>query len=187
MRERERGDLAASLGSMSATAHQLDLAAMGLRPGEGRRIALTTALEAVQLGGERYAPEPPAAEVQLEVSRMVGSGYALRLQFRAALSGPCMRCLQRATVEMEIDAREVDLPGGGDELDSPYMSGQTLDLHAWAHDALVLGAPAKILCTPGCRGLCPECAANLNEAGNEHRHERRRDARWAALENLKLE
>jgi uncharacterized protein len=123
----------------------------------------------------------------LDVSRMMGGGYALRLRFTAALTGPCMRCLKQARPRVDVDAREVDRPGEGEELESPYVSEETLDLAAWARDAFVLAAPSKVLCREDCAGLCPICAADLNEAGPEHRHEAAPDPRWAKLRELKLE
>jgi uncharacterized protein len=98
-----------------------------------------------------------------------------------------MRCLQDAAPSIEVDAREVDRPGGGEELSSPYVSDEVLDVAAWAHDALALSIPTQVLCREGCAGLCPECAANLNEAGPEHRHETAPDPRLAKLRELRLQ
>ena len=131
--------------------------------------------------------EPQRVAVQLEVSRMVGHGYALHLRSRAAITGPCMRCLEPAAPIVEVDAREVDRPGGGEELSSPYVEDETLDLAAWAHDAFALSVPTQVLCREGCAGLCPVCAANLNEVGAEHHHEAEPDPRWAKLRELRLE
>jgi uncharacterized protein len=172
---------------MVAHAHDLDLASLRLSPGEGRRLELAVAIEALRLGGERYVAEPVNVPVKLEVSRMAGLGYALRLRFHAALAGPCMRCLKDASPLVEVDAREVDRPGGGEELSSPYVRDETLDLAAWAHDAFVLALPVKVLCREDCAGLCPVCAADLNEAGPDHAHERSPDPRWAKLRELRLE
>ena len=47
---------------------------------------------------------------------MTRGGYALRLRFGASLHGPCMRCLEPAVPQVAVDAREVDQPGGGEEL-----------------------------------------------------------------------
>jgi uncharacterized protein len=118
---------------------------------------------------------------------MMGGGYALRLRFTAALSGPCMRCLKPAEPLVEIDAREVDRPGEGEELESPYVKDEQLDLASWARDAFALALPSKVLCREDCAGLCPICAADLNETGPEHRHESAPDPRWAKLRELKLE
>jgi uncharacterized protein len=172
---------------MPPIATQLDLAAMRLAPGEGRRMEFEVPTDGLELGAEHYAPDPPQIPVRLEVSRMTGGGYALHLLFSARLSGPCMRCLKEASPEVEVDAREVDRPSEGEELQSPYVTDEQLDLAAWAHDAFALAAPAKVLCREDCAGLCPVCAADLNEAGPEHRHESPADPRWAKLRELKLE
>jgi uncharacterized protein len=172
---------------MGPQTHDLDLAGLRLHAGEGRRLELSVAVEGLELGGERYRPEPRLVPVKLEVSRMTGSGYALHLTFRARLAGPCMRCLKDAAPQVEVDVREVDAPGSGEELLSPYVHHETLDLSAWARDAFVLASPAKVLCGEDCAGLCPVCAADLNEAGPEHRHERAPDPRWAKLRELRLE
>jgi uncharacterized protein len=158
-----------------------------LTPGEGRRLNLDVRIEPLVLASQSYRAEPALAPVQLDVSRMVGGGYALRLRLTAGLSGPCMRCLNDAAPSFEVEAREVDRPGEGEELESPYVRDETLDLSAWARDALALGAPIQILCRDDCAGLCPVCAADLNTAGPEHRHESAPDARWAKLGELKLQ
>lgn len=175
---------------MPALTDKLDLGSLHLSSGEGRRLELTVRIEPLLLGGERYVVEPPQPAVVLDVSRMVGNGYALRLRFAAALEGPCMRCLGKAAPAVEVDAREVDRPGGGEELSSPYVHKETLDLAAWARDAFALDAPTQVLCRAGCAGLCPVCAMDLNDldpAGPEHHHEREPDPRWAKLRELELE
>ena len=98
-----------------------------------------------------------------------------------------MRCLKQAGPSVEVEAREADRPGAGEELESPYIKDETLDLAAWARDAFALAAPLKVLCREDCAGLCPVCAADLNEAGFEHHHETAPDPRWAKLRELKLE
>jgi DUF177 domain-containing protein len=172
---------------MAQPASQLDLASLRLTPGEGRRLELEVPVEGLVLGAERYEASPARIAVKLEISRMTGGGYALHLRFAARLSGPCMRCLKDAAPAVQVDAREVDRPREGEELQSPYVQDEQLDLAAWAHDAFALAAPAKVLCREDCAGLCPVCAADLNEAGPEHRHESAPDPRWAKLRELKLE
>jgi uncharacterized protein len=172
---------------VAAETHDFDLAGLRLSAGEGRCLELEVRIAPLTLGGERYGAEPARVPVQLDVSRMTGGGFALRLRFQAALAGPCMRCLRPAAPQIEVDAREVERPGGGEELSSPYVTDGLLDLEAWTHDAFALAAPVKVLCREDCLGLCPVCAADLNEAGPEHRHERAPDPRWAKLRELKLE
>jgi uncharacterized protein len=172
---------------MAPRSDSFDLAGLRLTTGEGRRLDLEVEIEPFELAGERYRAEPPLVPVVLNVSKTTGDGYALRVRFSAALSGPCMRCLSDARPEFAVEAREVSQPGGGDELESPYVDAGTLDLRAWASDALALVLPAQILCRPGCAGLCPECGINLNETGPEHQHERGMDPRWSKLSELKFD
>ena len=148
---------------------------------------MNVAIEPFSLGGERYPVEPALVPARLDVSRMTGDGYALRLRLEATLTGPCMRCLEQATPDFAVDAREVSQPGGTEELTSPYVDQGVLDLHAWARDALALALPATLLCEDECAGLCPVCGANLNQAGPEHSHEREPDPRWAKLAELRFE
>jgi uncharacterized protein len=171
---------------MAPKTHDFDLAGLRLTPGEGRKLTLEAPIEPLTLGSEPYAADPAMVPVQLAVSRMVGGGYALHIRFAANVMGPCMRCLKGASPRVEVDAREVDRPGSGEELDSPYVSEETLDLAAWVRDAFALAMPAKILCREDCAGLCPVCAVDLNEAAPDHHHEAAPDPRWAKLRELEL-
>ena len=165
----------------------MDLAALHLRPGEGRRIELEVDVDDVAFGGQSYALDPPRVRVVVDVSRMAGEGFALRLRTSSTLGGPCMRCLDDAGLLVEVDAREVNQPGGGEELSSPYVDGEELDVAAWTRDAIVLALPQQVLCRPDCAGLCPVCGENLNDAGPEHHHERPRDPRWDKLSELRFD
>ena len=63
---------------MAPETHDFDLAGLRLSAGEGRRLDLDVPIEPLVLGGERYAASPARVPVELEVSRMMGGGYALR-------------------------------------------------------------------------------------------------------------
>lgn len=171
---------------MAARTDSFDLGTLGLVSGEGRQLDLSVALGEFDFGGTMYAIEPELVDVKLDISRMTHGGYALRLRFAASLSGPCMRCLEPATPSVEIDAREVDQPGGGEELTSPYVESDVLDLAAWARDTYALALPAAVVCCEDCAGLCPECGANLNH-DPQHAHEAAPDPRWAKLRELRFE
>jgi uncharacterized protein len=160
-----------------------DLGRLNLHSGDGRRLDLEVILDRLKLGGQDYVIDGRRVPVRLDVAHTT-SGWSLRLRFDVKLAGPCMRCLEPASRVISIDAREVDQPGGGDDLRSPYLNGDQLDVHAWARDALALDLPATIVCRDDCAGLCPVCGENLNE--NPHGHEQPRDPRWAKLSELKL-
>jgi uncharacterized protein len=165
-----------------------DLARLRLTSGEGRRLDLHVGVEPFSFGGQDYAADPEVVPVRVDVSRTTGNGWALRVRFSVAVSGPCMRCLESAAPEFAVDAREVEQPGAVDEeLSSPYVNADgELDLAAWVRDALALTLPAQITCTPDCAGLCPQCGANLNE-DPEHGHEPAPDPRWSKLSEIRFD
>lgn len=171
---------------MSQPTDIFDLGRLGLQSGEGRKLELEVRVDALQYGGERYGAEPSRVPVALDVSRTT-SGFSLRLRFEAVLFGPCMRCLEDAGEAMTIDAWEFDQPRGGEELQSPYLSGDELDVRSWARDALALALPTQIVCREECLGLCAVCGENLNEAAPGHAHEAAPDPRWAKLSELRFE
>jgi uncharacterized protein len=166
----------------------IDLARLSLSHGEGARLDLDVRLDPLELGGQTYVLERDSVEARLDVSRP-SNGYAFRLRFPLRIDGPCMRCLEAAVVETEVDAREVDQSDTDDEeLRSPYVVDDKLDLGRWAHDAAVLAVPPRILCRPDCAGLCPVCGESLNDADpSAHEHETASDPRWAKLDELRRE
>jgi uncharacterized protein len=158
---------------MAQRADILDLARFVRSAGEGRRVDAHVRPGALRYGDNAYAVSGETVDVQVDISR-TSSGYSLLLRFEAPVEGTCVRCLGEAEMRVDVEAREVDQPGGSEAegLRSPYVAGDELDLGAWAHDALALAMPAQFLCRPDCRGLCPVCGASLNDVDPaEHRHE----------------
>ena len=92
-----------------------ELGRLGLSSGEGRRLDLEVPVDGFEFGGQRYSVPGGAVQASLDVAHTT-TGYSLRLRFEAALIGPCMRCLEEAGRAIDVDAREVDQPGGGEEL-----------------------------------------------------------------------
>jgi uncharacterized protein len=173
---------------MSQSTTIIDLARLSLSHGEGHRLDLPVRLESLELAGQAYAVSPDVVETRLDVSRPSG-GYAFRLRFPLRIEGPCMRCLEEAALETEVDAREVAHNDTDDEeLLSPYVEDEELDLGRWAHDAAVLAIPTRFLCRKDCAGLCPTCGESLNDADlADHEHDDGTDPRWAKLKELKLD
>ncbi len=167
---------------MAQRTDTLDLSRYARSSGEGRRLELDVGLPELRYGATTYTPSQPIQPARVEISR-TAAGYALRLSFAAGLEGECMRCLGSARIDVDVDAREVDQRGADDDdLRSPYVDGDELDLAGWARDALVLALPAQLVCSPGCKGLCPECGERLGE--HAHDHPAAPDPRWAKLREL---
>jgi DUF177 domain-containing protein len=156
-----------------------------LRSGEEYRDEIEVELEPFELGGQRYLAVPDKVPAELGLTK-ASTGWVFELGFVGRLHGPCYRCLGDAVLELSIAAREYQAtnPEGSDELRTPYLQDDKLDLAAWSHDALALGLPNKILCRADCAGLCPVCGKNLNEEPHTH-EEKVKDSRWAALESLR--
>jgi len=170
----------------------IDLDRLGLNFGDGVRLDLELPLEDLELGGQSYALSPNPVRARLDVSRP-SRGYAFHLRFPLRVEGPCMRCLEDAVVETEVDAREIDQTDAeDDELRSPYVGGEEpgtpLEAGRWAHDAAILALPEQILCRSDCAGLCAVCGESLNDADPaDHEHGGSTDPRWAKLDELKLD
>lgn len=162
----------------------LDLRSVRLRPGEEHRDEHDVEIAPVELAGQRYVSVPETVPAALTVSRAT-TGTIFELALHVRLHGPCFRCLGDAVVERDLRLREyqAEEPGGSEELATPYVEANRLQLSDWARDALVLALPAKILCRPDCAGLCPVCGEDLNR--KPHEHEPEPDARWSALAELR--
>jgi uncharacterized protein len=156
-----------------------------LRSGEEFRDAIDLELTPLEYGGQRYLPVPDTVPAELVISR-AGTGTVFELRFGARLHGPCYRCLADAVVDVPVSSREYQAtnPEGSDELRTPYLVDDLLDVHAWGRDAIALELPLQILCRSDCLGLCPMCGKDLNVEPHEHEEERS-DPRWAALAELR--
>ena len=162
----------------------LNLRTIKLRSGEQFRDEREIELEPLELGGQRYLPVPQEVPAELTITR-ASTGTVFELAFSVRLHGPCYRCLEDAVLELPISAREYQATNPeSDEMRTPYLDNDRLDLSAWARDALALELPDKILCKPDCAGLCPVCGKDLNLEPHDH-GEPEPDSRWSALAELK--
>jgi uncharacterized protein len=164
---------------------EFNLRRLKIRSGEQFHEEVAVELEPLVLAGTEYLPVPPEVPAELTITKAT-SGTVYQLAFRARLHGPCFRCLRDTVVEESVNAREYQAanPGDDEELRSPYVADDTLDLSAWARDALALGLPLQILHAPDCAGLCPVCGKDLNDEPHTH-DEIAADPRWAALDELR--
>jgi uncharacterized protein len=163
-----------------------DLRPLRLRSGDQVRERIEIELQPLVLGGQTYVPRPSPAPAELAVTR-ASSGTVLELVLDVSLEGPCFRCLADAELPVSLRLREYQATKPeGEEERTEYLVDDRLDLSAWAHDAIALALPDKILCRPDCAGLCPVCGKDLNAEPHEHAEERT-DPRWAKLRELQKE
>jgi uncharacterized protein len=163
-----------------------DLRTLRLRSGDQARERVEIELEPLVLGGQEYDPAPNPVPAELAVTH-ASSGTVLELVFEVSLEGPCFRCLQDAELALSLALREYQATKPeGDEEQTEYLDDDRVDLSAWAHDAIALALPDKILCRDDCAGLCPVCGKDLNAEPHEHVEERT-DPRWEKLSELQRE
>jgi uncharacterized protein len=169
---------------MAAIVDKFDMGTLRLAPGEAKVLEVQVPVEELSFGGQTYSAGGQT-DARLDVSHTT-TGHALRLRFAVDLHGPCTRCLEDADAKVEVDVREVDQPGDSEEMRSPYVEDDVVDLTAWTRDTLALALPTQILCRDDCHGLCSVCGANIND-DPDHAHDPEPDPRWAKLSELKLD
>ena len=91
----------------------------------------------------------------------------------------CSRCLGDAKVEIEAYLEEEFYPknyfegltardgGSGGDIDDPALlidDDNILDIREPVRQALVSATPIAPVCRDDCKGICPACSADLNEA-----------------------
>src|SRR5947199_9767087 len=121
-----------------------------------------------------------------EKVRLVGS-------LAATVAFECDRCLAplSAKVEQSFDLLYLPPLGVGeehelhdDDLSIAFYQGQTIDVDDLVREQVELTLPMARLCSEACRGLCPQCGANLNQGECACAIEQI-DPRWAALKDFK--
>ena len=128
--------------------------------------------------------EPPTVDVD---ARLLATTDSIDVTGSVAVAavGHCRRCLteQRGMVTATIDERyQVELT---DPDAFPIEHGQ-LDLTSMARELMLLELDEEVLCRADCAGLCPVCGVDRNTTSCTCDTEVR-DARWAALDALRVE
>ena len=124
-----------------------------------------------------------------------GNGILVTGHLQTAVRLPCRRCLKPLVVPVVFDLEEqfrpsIDvftgaiLPVEGTEEEATRTDWHhMLDLTEVVRQNLLLAVPMSALCSPQCRGLCPDCGQNLNEGPCGCRREEG-DSRLAVLRDL---
>lgn len=124
-------------------------------------------------------------------------GLLAQAHVAAVTTEPCSRCLQPAIVPLDLTVEEeyfptVDpftaarLPEPAEPTPFRIDEQHHLDLSEALRQAVLVEEPMAPLCRPDCRGLCPECGADLNEQAGPHTCATAPvDERWAALRGFK--
>ena len=128
------------------------------------------------------------AEATVKVALSLQSfsgGLRAKGHIEAPWHGTCRRCSTPVLgiSNVAVDERFVDERGPGDE-ETYLIEGDFVDLAPLVHDAIFLDLPLAPLCREDCRGLCPYCGIDRNEATCECQAPV--DPRWATLDGLRF-
>lgn len=91
------------------------------------------------------------------------NAYLVSGEMKLLLAGVCAKCAEPATLELIVPFEENFVKEPGDD-DTYAYEGDQIDLTLALTESAFLNLPGRILCSPDCKGLCPICGANLNEA-----------------------
>lgn len=81
---------------------------------------------------------------------------------------PCDRCLQEVAywfhfvIEKTVPMDSAEAEDERDEAASYIDEERVLDVDRLIFNEILVSWPAKVLCKPDCKGICPKCGTNLN-------------------------
>jgi uncharacterized protein len=115
----------------------------------------------------------------------------LRGRFAGRFQVPCARCVEPVEIPLEAEFDLIFRPAAVDaeapersitapETEIGYYQKDSL----WLEDVLREQVPAKTLCKPDCKGLCPRCGENRNSQACRC-EEGESNPRWEALAGLR--
>jgi uncharacterized protein len=162
-------------------------------------FSLELAPGAVDLGEEAGQQGLLAASGHAEVlhehrgPRDIVDDIRLKGRFAGRFQVPCARCVEPVEIPLEAEFDLIFRPAAADaeatersitapETEIGYYQEDSLALEDVLREQVLLSLPARTLCKPDCKGLCPRCGANRNSqpctcVGS--------DPRWEALAGLR--
>lgn len=143
------------------------------------------------------AHEFELTEAPFMAGRVKRSGMDIHLkgELKAALTVSCDRCLRDVPVQIDqtvnlvfvpLEAERItksELELQASDLEFSYYENDELDVDQLIREQLELALPVRVLCQTECRGLCPQCGADLNT--NACNCQPETDPRWQELAELK--
>jgi len=164
-----------------STSMVVNVADLVRRPGSRRHAHREGHLEALKV----VATEVPGdATVSVDATlESLPQGIVASGVISAPWRADCRRCLRPVDGEAVVPFREL-YEEDATEGDSYPLKGDMLDLEPLAREAVLVELPWAPLCMPDCRGLCPDCGADLNTSPCGCRRSGG-DERWAALDVLR--
>jgi uncharacterized protein len=146
----------------------------------------------------QVSPLPVKGVADLLVEHRTSNSHVNDIRLRAHYSADfeilCARCVDPVAVPLESDFDLIFRPESADadagersitpdETEIGYYQENGLSLEDVVREQVLLSLPSRTLCRADCKGLCPRCGQNLNQAKCSC-DEAPADARWNALASL---
>ena len=152
------------------------------RAGNLKSVALSVPLADLDVLDDQRFDDGAEVDIALELESL-NDGIVVDGSVTVPWKGTCRRCLAdtggvSVSEVHELYQRVITDP------DAFEIVGDQLDLRPVAREAVLLDAPSTPLCEPDCKGLCPTCGTNLNEASCSCPPPPV-DPRWSALDQLR--
>lgn len=132
------------------------------------------------------------------VATLISEEIRIKGQLGVEVETLCCRCLEsmHIPVKKSFDLfyrshqtqsdvkRDEEIELKSSELDVGFYVGRGLEFNDTLREQVLIEMPMKPVCRPDCRGLCPQCGANMNLAPC-HCLPQIGDPRWMGLKALK--
>ena len=160
-----------------------------LEGGRLRKVFRIVPGDPVLEGYEPEIEEPLCLDVVLAAPSP--GTYLVSAELGGTVVEPCRRCLAPVAVEIRKHFRVIyreeasldDEDPGEDDLVRLAPRATRIDIDGEVRDNLFLETDLYPLCDAACRGVCPVCGQNLNEAQCDCQPVTD-DGRWSALREL---
>ena len=164
------------------------------------QFSVALAPGAIDFGDEAEQVGNLAAEGRAEVlhehrgPKEIVPDIRLKGSFRGLFEAPCARCVEPVQHPLFGEFDLLFRPSGIDtfgsehavstpETEIGYYENGGLALEDVLREQVLLSLPARTLCQPDCKGLCPRCGQNRNETACSC-ETGPSDPRWEALAGL---
>lgn len=159
------------------------------------QVPITAKWLTAECPGIDVEPGPDGLALHGRIDRS-GESYLLRGDLRGKLITPCSRCLEPATVNLDVplvvsyeETDEDDEEAAADDEDGDVrsFSGGEIDLAPELRDEILLAMPIGPLCHQDCAGICSVCGGNRNTTPCDCEEKQRMAiGKLSALKDLKI-
>lgn len=127
-------------------------------------------------------------DIDLELTRVLREISVIgKISF--SIEAPCSRCLETVRQDFMPEIRFLVSPSykisDEEDLNHEIYSGDEVNLSNYLREQIAMTLPVKVICSDDCKGLCPNCGANLNKEMCDCDKDWI-DPRFAALKKLKI-